>query len=218
MTAALTVLVILMSFTALAVTAALVWSMLLWQRQHRTEAMIESMLRRGVGAATEPQVQPVLAVDDPNRVLAQPPQVPTGIGPLATGDWLTHYAVPGTTWPGVVGEFYTRLLKIQPVRELFPESPGRAAQIKAHFTRVMVTITKKGITVKDREDLRAAHAHLPITGDIYDIVINTLIDVLTEVQVPGYAIQDLGRMLGEAELREVIVHEVVLHDVPATAR
>ncbi len=161
-------------------------------------------------AAKAPAAEPPVT-EDLGRVVAQPPQVLTPEGAVATGDWLQHYARPGVTWPGVVMEFYRRLEKIDEVDSYFYAADR--PQVRGHFAGVAVKITRQGITVGDVAALREAHANVrnrrgqPITGPIYDLVVNTLVAVLRDNGVPMSALQDLGRMLAEADLRSVLVVE-----------
>lgn len=179
-------------------------------REHATEAATAEAEPPATEATPTQAAQPTEA-EDLGRVVAQPPQVRTPDGAVATGDWLQHYARPGVTWPGVVVEFYKRLEQI-PVVDSYFYAADRP-QVRGHFAGVAVKITRQGITVGDVETLRTVHAGVrnrrgqPITGEVYDLVINTLVAVLRDNGVPMSALQDLGRMLAEADLRSVLVVE-----------
>jgi len=186
--------------------------------------LVNTLRHSGVPISTTNGVQPIEATieaapvedDDPGRLVARPPQVRTADGEVATGDWLQHYAHPlpdGTlvTWPIVVTEFYRRLEKIDEVDSYFYAADR--PQVRGHFAGVAVKITRHGITAGDIAVLREVHAHVrnrrgqPITDHIYDLVINGLVAVLRDYGVPMSALQDLGRMLAEADLRSVLVVE-----------
>lgn len=154
--------------------------------------------------------------EDPQRLIAPPPQVLTADGAIATGDWLQHYALPlpggvAVTWPLVVVEFYRRLGLDDEVASYFYLAD--MTKIKQHFALVITKVTRQGITLGDRETLRVAHRNVrnrrgePITGAVYDKIIVTLAEVLSDYGVPPQAIGDLARMLNDADLRSVLVVE-----------
>lgn len=146
--------------------------------------------------------------EDPNKLLAAPLSIPTRYGQTIAKDWLTHYA-PGTTWAEVVSKFYDRAAADPAVFSYFSRTDMTA--LKKHFTQVMIAITHKGITVGDRNMLIRVHSKvrsqegLPITAQIYDAVIDTLISVLVECKIPATAIYELDKMLMKADLKSALV-------------
>lgn len=209
-----TVSVILMIIAIAAAGLALVGVIALWMRVNTLddrEDILEGCVRKLAGASVPTEdamgVSATMALPDPMRLLAQPPQIATPDGMRVVGDWLTHYSIKGTTWPGVVAEVYRRLLLDREIAALFTYDEHRIVGIKRHFTAMMIKFMKHGIRAKDVEDLRKYYRNVTITGAIFDRTIATVAQVLADAGVPGTAISDLARMLTEAKIREVLVSD-----------
>jgi hypothetical protein len=71
-------------------------------------------------------------------------------------------------------------------------------QLQRHFTSALLIVTHAGASRATVDYVAGKHADVrnavgvPITGDIYDAVVATLVGVLGEAGVPDYALNQLA--------------------------
>jgi hypothetical protein len=156
-----------------------------------------------------------------DAVIAQAPPVHDPLvraAPMVEGvtlrEWLVHHhPLRDGVWRDVVTEFYRRAALVPAVASYFGGT--NMARLNQHFTRALVIVAGEGITESAVARLRNAHAvvvnaeGVPITGAIYDAVVDTLVAILAEQGVPRRGIAALAETIGP--LREVIVREPCPH-------
>lgn len=89
-------------------------------------------------------------------------------------------------WHDVVAAFYNRAALSPEVYDYFVAMGVTMPKLQAHFTRALVGLMDKGLTVGTLRMLHKVHAPVvnsrkqQITGTIYDAVIGVLVEVLTD--------------------------------------
>lgn len=129
----------------------------------------------------------------PTDVLAPPPM----IDGVSLRTWLVHHHPSREhVWPEVVAEFYDRAAAVPAVFSYFHGVDLDV--LRSHFTAALVIVTHAGAT-RGAVDLVATRhggvrnaAGVPITSDVYDAVIGTLVAVLRDARVPEHALAQLG--------------------------
>ena len=138
-------------------------------------------------------------------LLAGPPM----IDGCTLRDWLVHHAHRDGVWEDVVVQFYARAAANPLVAAYFAEVD--TARLQRHFLAALAMLTHTGLHRRTVERMSVAHqgvttpAGAPITGEVWDEVVSTLVGVLLGHGVPPSAIEPLGALLGP--LRAVIVIE-----------
>jgi hypothetical protein len=129
----------------------------------------------------------------PSNVLAPPPM----IDGVTLRTWLVHHHPSREhVWPQVVAEFYDRARDVPAVFSYFHGVD--LDQLRTHFTAALVIVTHAGATRGAVEHVATRHAGVrnaagvPITSDVYDAVIDTLVAVLRDARVPEHALAQLG--------------------------
>lgn len=128
----------------------------------------------------------------------QPPPMIDGV---TLRDWLVHHHPHRDhVWSSVVSDFYTRAGAVPVVADYFRNT--NMDQLQRHFTRALIMVTHTGVTrgmvarISERHrDVRASDGK-PITSEIYDAVISTLVGVLVAHGVPNRGIQALATTIG----------------------
>jgi hypothetical protein len=140
-------------------------------------------------------------------LLAPPPM----IGGDTLRDWLIHYRKAPEAWADVTREFYRRAAAAPAVADYFVGVDW--PQLQRHFTAALILITHTGVTrdlpataSRWHHGVRNSHGD-PITPQVYDAVINTLVGVLRDFDVPEDALAQLGRTV--APFRMAIARERV---------
>jgi truncated hemoglobin YjbI len=185
--------VVLIVLAVLAVAAGVA----LWVRDRGEDRRVAAALRRvPVQRGIDPALQ--------DRRLTPPPMV----GDLTLRDWLVHFSTErDRVWPAVVATFYRRAANVPEIADYFRETD--MVRLQQHFARALTMVTGTGLTEATVRRLQQAHfgvhdsAGRPITPEIYDAVIGTLVEVLREQRVPASAIGQLADTI--APLRAVIV-------------
>ena len=142
-------------------------------------------------------------VRGPDDVVAPPPTVRGD----TVRDWLRHYTNHEHAWNGVVAEFYRRAASYPAVASYF--AGVDMPRLQRHFVAALVVVTSNGLTARTVRAMTVAHAPVrnrdgvPITGAVYDQVVDVLVEVLVEHGVPGPAIDELARVIDP--LRAAIV-------------
>jgi hypothetical protein len=147
-------------------------------------------------------------------LLAPPPM----IGGDTLRDWLVHYRQAPEAWTDVTREFYRRAAEAPEVADYFVGVDWPALQ--RHFTAALILLTHTGVTMdmpataaRWHHDVRNS-AGDPITPEIFDAVVQTLVDVLRDFAVPEFALVQLGHVV--APFRMAIAR-VPARDVPELA-
>jgi hypothetical protein len=193
-------------------------------------ALVLALLHRGIldrMLGDRPADRVVLATDRIRGDLAaalQPPRAPRPhviapppmIGNYTLRDWLVHHYNRDGVWAEVVAEFYNRAAAVPWVLDYFGRVAGdddasraRMAKLQRHFTAQLVIVTHTGVTAPMLDVLRDKHlgvtnsAGTPITGEVFDAVVDTLGGVLRDSGVPDRAIEQLVATC--APLRPVLV-------------
>lgn len=98
--------------------------------------------------------------------------------------------------------FYTRVLADPVLRPYFTgtDMRGQKAHMRAFFATAL-----GGPDVYRGRDMHAAHAHLDVTDEAFDLVIGHLVWTLDALSVPDEVIEGIGAKL--APLRHQIVTE-----------
>jgi hemoglobin len=143
--------------------------------------------------AAEPDTAPTpsAAMRDPDAPAPRPSDLlvpPPMVGPDTLRDWLIHYRQDREAWTEVVEAFYTRAAQDPEIADYFVGVDW--PRLQRHFTAALVLLTHTGVT----RDLPATAARWhsdvcnsdgdPITPDIFDAVIETLVGVLRDYDVP----------------------------------
>lgn len=158
-------------------------------------------LRRTVSVAIaaeprEPETAPQATVDR-NAVLAPAPM----LDGWTLRDWLIHQAGRDGVWSEVVHDFYTRAAGVPFVADYFRDvlaRPQGREELERHFTRALLIVTHSGVTQRLVDAVGEKHGHVhnshgqPITADVWDAVISTLVTVLRNHGVPERGINALG--------------------------
>jgi hypothetical protein len=146
---------------------------------------------------------PVKDVRKTNDLVTSPPMV----GDVTLFHWLKdRHPLKDAVWPAVVKEFYTRAANVDEIADYFNGVDMERLQL--HFHRALVLVCDKGLTEGTIVVMRTKHASVrnsakePITYEIYDAVIDTLVAILREQQVPETALVQLGQTV--EPLRDVI--------------
>lgn len=180
-----------------------------------TLLLIDAALAVAVAAMAIVQIRrtPFVAPSKPTAVRDSTPgdeQItpPPMIDGVTLRDWLVHYnQLHDQFWPRVVTEFYQRAAEVPMVADYFRNTDME--QLQTHFTRVLTLVAGRGLSVRMVRHLRERHMHVlassgaPITGEVYDAVIQTLAEVLDRQGVPTRGIQALADTI--APLRAEIV-------------
>ena len=162
------------------------------------------MTGRANAVPTPPRATP--AVRGPDDVIVPPPTVPGRTGKDDLREWLLWFA-PDTSWPEVVADFYRRAAADPQVASYFHEAD--MDELQFHFTAAITMLCKEGLTARALRAMTVRHAHVTnrdgehIHGVIFDKVVDTLVDVLSEVGVPDVAINELAACIDP--LRAAIV-------------
>ena len=148
------------------------------------------------------QVEAAVAGND-DWLVAPPPMG----GDLTLRDWLVHFSTErDRVWPSVVATFYRRAAGVPEIADYFREAD--MPKLQQHFARALTIVAGNGLRANTVRRLRDAHAYVtdsagrPITPEIYDAAIGTLVGVLREQGVPPAAIAQLATTI--APLKNVI--------------
>jgi truncated hemoglobin YjbI len=138
-----------------------------------------------------------------DRKLTPPPMV----GDLTLRDWLMHFSPSrDQVWPSVVATFYNRAASVPEIADYFRDTD--MPKLQQHFARALTMVTGSGLDESTVRRLQDAHFRVtssegrPITPEIYDAAITTLVGVLAEEGVPAATLQQLAETI--APLRGVI--------------
>ena len=146
-----------------------------------------------------------------NHRLVAPPTI-EGVTLFA---YLRHYAPApsGLAWDSADGGALARVTE-QLYREI--ERDVRLAPVfhgydmdglRRHFTRFLVELTSRGLTVRSADRLQEAHAHLDITGEQFDVVIGYFAASLQahlQPQTYEHVLPQLLPAVGELRKRMVV--------------
>lgn len=162
--------------------------------------------------------------------IGAPDDVPNGVVPLvprATGrartllvgppmidgctlrDWLIHHTHRDGVWEDVVVQFYAGAAADPRVAPYFDEVD--TARLQRHFLAALTVLTHAGLHRHTVERMAVAHRGVttsigvPITGEVWDVVVSTLVGVLVAHGAPSSVVEPLGALLDP--LRAVIVVE-----------
>jgi truncated hemoglobin YjbI len=139
--------------------------------------------------------------EDPQ--LTEPLTLPSG---LTVRNVLSHYSL-GRTWPELVQAFYAEAGSDPVIGPYFFHSD--MPTLRKHFADAIVMVCEKGVRQSTVEAMRTAHRQVatpdgtPITGEVYDRVIDILAGLLLQWNVPEEIVVDLARVV--APLRAAIV-------------
>jgi hemoglobin len=153
---------------------------------------------------TPPRGQRAQSAGRPDDLVAGPPRTAQGD---TVRDWLKYYTRREGAWTHVVAEFYSRATRDPAIASYFVGVDRE--RLQQHFVATMVMVTSRGLTAGGIRAMALAHnqvrneAGQPITGEIYDRVVDTLVGVLVDFGVPGDAITELRRVVHP--LRSAIV-------------
>jgi hemoglobin len=142
-----------------------------------------------------------------DELLAPPPMV----GSDTLRDWLIHYRNSPEAWADVTREFYDRAAGAPAVADYFVGVDW--PRLKRHFMAALVLLTHTGVTrelpaiaARWHSDVRNSEGD-PITPDIFDAVVETLVGVLRDYDVPEDTLGQLGVTV--APFRMAIAREKV---------
>lgn len=140
--------------------------------------------------------------------LAYVPRAFTRTGREVTlAEWLRRESGREDVWAEVVADFYRRAAAVPAVADYFGGVDWD--RLQRHFLAALLIVTGRGTTVGTVRRIAAAHADVrnsagrPITGDVYDAVIGTLVTILIEHRVPDATIAQLAAAV--APFRAVLV-------------
>jgi truncated hemoglobin YjbI len=159
---------------------------------------------RANAVPTPPRATPT--VRGPDDVIVPPPTVPGRTGKDDLREWLLWFA-PDASWPEVVADFYRRAAADTQVASYFHRADMEELQF--HFTAAITMLCKEGLTARALRAMTVRHANVTnrngehIHGAIFDKVVDTLVDVLSDVGVPDVAINELAACIDP--LRAAIV-------------
>ena len=184
-------------------------------RENRRVAAEKALARRGIGVSenAEPTPpRPMRAVIGSNRtqtLLAHAPEVLTKTGHVNLRDWLIQLSYSGDVWPRIVSKMYNEAAKDAAVASYFVGVDME--KLQKHFTAFLMMVTGTGVTVASVVRMATVHsqvhnvAGIPITGEVFDTVINALVSALREEGVHDSTIGELAAAV--APYRDVIVVE-----------
>lgn len=161
------------------------------QRAGRTEPDRPPAGAAGASMTYDPQTT---EVSDPTTGPARHPRAdellapPPMVGGDTLRDWLIHYRNSPEAWADVTREFYNRAAGAPAVADYFVGVDW--PRLQRHFTAALVLLTHSGVTrelpataARWHSDVRNSDGD-PITPDIFDAVIETLVGVLRDYDVP----------------------------------
>lgn len=149
------------------------------------------------GASKVPEV-------DLDEVIAPAP----AIGRMGIRQWITFGPSRLGSWPDFVREFYGTLLLDNEVNSYFPDDTRK---LEGHFAGTAVRALEKGVTRGALLELQKVHANVrdrngrPITGEVFDRVATTLVQMLRQRGAPEQAISELVAVV--TPIRQAIVIE-----------
>jgi len=156
-------------------------------------------------APTSPRgLPPAPPARGPDELIAPPLTTDEGD---TVRNWLRHHSRRDLTWGHVVTAFYQRAAADPQIASYFVGVDME--RLQRHFVATLVMITSRGLTAGAVRAMTLAHGSIrdtaghPITGEVYDKVITTLVTILAENGVPADAINDLAGLV--APLRSAIV-------------
>jgi truncated hemoglobin YjbI len=100
-------------------------------------------------------------------------------------EWLVHHTRREGVWGEVVAEFYTRAAADAHVAPYF--AGVDLDDLRRHFLAALLLVADKGLTVGTVRKMHDRHAAVrnlrgePITGEIYDRVVATLGQIVSEI-------------------------------------
>lgn len=124
-------------------------------------------------------------------------------------DWLINHHRRDGVWAEVVADMYGRAAAVPAIADYFRHSD--LEQLQRHFTATLVQVTHLGVTQRALDRLGAQHARVrdsydrPITGQVYDTVVATLVDILFQRGVPERGLRELAKTI--EPFRAAIVRE-----------
>lgn len=165
--------------------------------------------RDGIGAPDHVPTGAVPLVPQYTRrartLLVGPPM----IDGVTLRDWLVHHTYRDGVWEDVVVQFYARAAAEPRVAPYFADvDMGR---LQRHFLAALTVLTHAGLHRHTVERMADVHRSVttpggdPITGQVWDVVVSTLVGVLLDHGVPPSVVEPLGALLDP--LRVVIVVE-----------
>lgn len=165
-------------------------------------------------ALAEPDTGPVRH-PRADEFLAPPPMV----GNDTLRDWLVHYRNSPEAWMDVTRKFYDRAADVPEVADYFVGVDW--PRLKRHFMAALVLLTHTGVTrdlpaiaARWHSDVRNSNGD-PITPDIFDAVIDTLVGVLRDFDVPE---DTLGQLAVTVAPFRMAIARVPAPAAEATAR
>lgn len=129
------------------------------------------------------------------------------VGGLTLRVWLIHMSPLDNVWPQVVAAFYDRVAADEVIADYFVDVD--MFRLQRHFVDALLTIMSHGLKVSTARQLQAAHsavrnsAGVPITGQVFDTMIEILAGVLIDFQVPAETVGQLTTVV--APLRGALV-------------
>lgn len=143
------------------------------------------------------------SVDAPTTALRPVVAAQLSDPPMVDGrtlrNWLVYQTRRDGVWSEVVAQFYERAAAVPEVADYFRNTDMETQQ--RHFTRALILVTHHGVTQRTLDNLADRHRRVldshgrPITPEVYETVIGTLVGVLREHQVPEYGIAELARTI-----------------------
>jgi hypothetical protein len=131
---------------------------------------------------------------EPDSSLVSPPPL---IDDVPLRDWLIHYSQRDNVWSDVVRDFYDHAAAVPEIADYFRNTDMERQ--RQHFCRALAMVASNGLrqgTVEWLRELHRERAHAstgaPITAEVYDAVINTLMEVLINHGVPQRGRQALA--------------------------
>ena len=167
---------------------------------HPAPAAVTGENARSTPPPGGPDTRPVRG---PNDLVAAPPTVRGD----TVRDWLLYYTDRRHSWNDVVAEFHHRATSYPAIASYFVGVD--LARLQRHFVAALVMVTSTGLTARTVQAMTLAHGPVrnadgvPITGAVYDQVVDVLVAVLADHGVPDPAITELARVIDP--LRAAIV-------------
>lgn len=134
----------------------------------------------------EPQTEVVSLMGD----VLLPPFGPPMVGEYTLKMWLIHRHNRDGIWGSVVDDFYVKAGTNHIVRPYFEGKDLDA--IKRKFLATLLILTDKGVSEPAAHALTKRHAHLGITQDVYDAVMDALVATLKSYDVKDETIAQLA--------------------------
>jgi hypothetical protein len=188
--------------TAAVVVLALGLLLMIAERRHDID-------RNGIGAPDDVPTAVVPLVPRDTRsartLLVGPPM----IDGCTLRDWLIHHTRRDGVWEDVVVQFYAGAAADPRVAAYFGEVD--TARLQRHFLAALTVLTHAGLHRHTVERMAVVHrgvttsTGVPITGEVWDAVVSTLVGVLVAHGAPSSVVEPLGALLDP--LRAVIVVE-----------